>query len=318
MLPAQLCKIELGRNGVTGSTLARLAAALDVSVAELLGEAASPPVAPSVAVSESAAARDASDYVSVLAAANASRETNAVRAAVEKWETALTVAERARGVSVQTALQLVYPYGADERAAELLARDVRASLGLGRQPAVGLAVALERVGVRVVSVKRPAAFQSASFYNHARRTLSIALNAANTSERNTYRLAYELGAAVLFASAGYSTVADEGAAHRFIRNFTAAFLLPEETVRAETAIFGIAPDGWTMEALVFVKERFGVSAESFALRLESLGLITPSLRHVLRDALRARYAAHPKAMEPHPPKGQTILDIMKGKTGGRT
>ena len=66
-----------------------------------------------------------------------------------------------------------------------------------------------------------------------------------------------------------------------------------------------------MQSIVYVKERFGVSAEAFALRLESLGLIAPSLRQKLRDALRAGYAAHPRSMEPHPPKNQTRLDILE-------
>ncbi|MGN0854938.1 MAG: helix-turn-helix domain-containing protein [Kiritimatiellia bacterium] len=41
-------------------------------------------------------------------------------------------------------------------------------------------------------------------------------------------------------------------------------------------------------------------AESFALRLEELGLIVPVLRLRLREQLRAYYRAHPDAMEPHP------------------
>jgi len=48
------------------------------------------------------------------------------------------------------------------------------------------------------------------------------------------------------------------------------------------------------------KVRFNVSAEAFALRLEKLGLITPSLRMRFRDELRAHYVQHPKAMEPAP------------------
>ena len=66
-----------------------------------------------------------------------------------------------------------------------------------------------------------------------------------------------------------------------------------------------------MPVLVYTKDRFGVSAESFALRLESLGLIAPSLRTKLRDELRARYTARPRSMEPHPPKNQTYVDILE-------
>ena len=94
------------------------------------------------------------------------------------------------------------------------------------------------------------------------------MNKANTPERNSYRLAYELGGAVRFASSGYTTVVDEGAEHRFLRAFAAAFLMPEEAVRSAVARLGVKPAGWTMQSLVDGKERYGVSAEAFALRLE--------------------------------------------------
>ena len=56
-----------------------------------------------------------------------------------------------------------------------------------------------------------------------------------------------------------------------------------------------------LEKVVAIKEYYGVSAESFALRLDELGLISPSLRLPLREQFRAYYRAHPEAMEPHPP-----------------
>lgn len=313
MLPAQLCKIELGRNGVTGSTLARLASALDVPVGALLGE-----VAPAEAAEGSEAPDDQqavrnSRYMSVIKGAGHMR---AVREKVAAWDREICAAEDRLGMHLESSVQLVYPYGRDERAAEAVAREVRGSLGLGRQTVIGLKAALESAGVRIVPVSAPKTFQSAAFYNPVRRTLLIALNSSNTAERDAYRLAYELGAAVLFASSGFRAVADEGAAHRFLRSFSAAFLMPEESVRAEVANLGIRPDGWFMDALLFVKERFGVSAESFAMRLESLGLITPSLRQALRDRLHEYYTLNPDDMEPPPEKGISRLEILKVASGG--
>ena len=310
MSAAQLCRIERGRNELTASTLRRVADALGVSVSVLLGEGGLE--SPTRAVAEDACAvpviPGAEDFVPVLSSADGEAEA---LDEIVKVERVWSDAEDRLEIDGQTALQLVYAYGGDERSAELLARDVRVSLGIGCQPRADLVPVLESVGVRVVKVRRPSVFQSASFYNQRRRTLSIALNAANTPERNLYRLAYELGGAVRFASCGYQMVVDEGAAHRFLREFTAAFLMLEEAVRGAVARLGVGPRQWTMETLVFVKERFGVSAESFALRLESLGLIAPSLRTAFRDELRARYKTHPRSMEPHPPKNQTIADILK-------
>ena len=309
MSAAQLCKIERGHSELTVSTLRRLAEALDVPASAILGEenhvAASKPIVNCV----SAETDFRGDFVPVLSSSVGENEALDEIAGIERN---LSEAEDRLGIEVRTALQLVYAYGGDEKSAELLARDVRVSLGIGCQPRSDLVPVLESVGVRVVKVRRPSAFQSASFYNRRRRTLAIALNASNTPERNLYRLAYELGGAVRFASCGYNTVADEGIEHRFLRAFTAAFLMPEESVRGAVARLGVGPRQWTMEALVFVKERFGVSAEAFALRLESLGLIQPTLRQTLRDELRARYKSHPRSMEPHPPKNQTLVDILKG------
>lgn len=311
MSPAQLCKVERGRNEPTASTLRRIADALGVPVSLLLGETIPGAEAPRCVCKSRGGAVDwpgEEDYAQVL---RSSVGDASVLEEVAAFEKGVAAAEGRLGISGQTALQLVYSYGGDGRSAELLARDVRVSLGIGSQPRSDYDRVFENFGVNVVVVSRPASFQSASFFNMRRRTLSIVLNESNTAERNAYRLAYELGGAVRFASGGYETVADEGAAHIFLRAFAAAFLMPEEAVRGAVARLGMKPSGWTMPVLVYVKERFGVSAEAFALRLETLGLIETSLRQELRDALRARYAAHPHAMEPHPPKNQTWLDVLK-------
>lgn len=310
MSPAQLCKIERGRNGLTASTLRRLADALEVSVSTLMGESAD--AEPVKRTARSAEMQDApltqEEFVSVFAVGG---NDHPIADEVAAHEMALSELENCLGIEQQSSLRLVYAYGGDERAAEILARDVRISLGLGSQPCSDLFSVLENAGVRIVKLRSSGLFQSASYFNVVRRTLSIALNASNTAERNAYRLAYELGGSVLFASHGFKPVVDEGAAHRFLRAFAAAFLMPEEAVRSAVARLGVAPGGWTMPVLVWTKERFGVSAEAFAMRLESLGLIAPSTRLVLRDELRTRYAARLNAMEPHPPKNQSRLDILK-------
>ena len=314
MSPAQLCKIERGSSALTSSTLRRIAEALDVKMSVLLGEGAANGRATRRSDKNFAkhAVSEVCDYVPVL---SSSSGDGSVLREVVAADGKIAAEESRLGIAGQAALQLVYPYAADPQSAELLARDVRISLGMGYQPARDVASVLESTGVRVVSIRRPAVFQSASFYNKSSRTLSMAVNSGNTAERNLYRLAYELGGAVRFALNGYETVLDEGLEHRFLRDFTAAFLMPEEAVRGAVARFGIGPRQWTMKTLVYVKERFGVSAESFALRLESLGLIAPALRQKFRDELHVRYKTHPRTMEPHPPKSQTRLDIMEEVDG---
>jgi Zn-dependent peptidase ImmA (M78 family) len=86
----------------------------------------------------------------------------------------------------------------------------------------------------------------------------------------------------------------------FARSFAAEFLMPEESVRFAVSQLGIRMNDWTLEMVVYLKSKFNVSAESFALRLESLGLISEHLRQKTRDELHSYYKSHPKAMEPEP------------------
>ena len=76
--------------------------------------------------------------------------------------------------------------------------------------------------------------------------------------------------------------------------------MPAVMVRQYVAETGIERSSWTFSTLCKLKVRFGVSAESFALRLEELGLIAPPLRLKLRNTLRQYYKEHPHRMEPPP------------------
>lgn len=311
MTPSQLCKIELGHNGLSGASLRRVAEALGVTIAKLMGEPGE-----ELTQVRKAPAREVGELVRVLVDDLPGAKVSEVEQVARAYEAKLVRAEEGLGVMSQTSLQLVYPYRVDEAAAELLARDMRAALGVGCVPVVGLEAVLEMRGVRVVRHAFAKQFQSGSFFNPQNRVLTIVLNAANTQERNDYRLAYELGAAAVFAMSGFGTIRDEGTVHRLLRRFTAAFLMPEEAVRMDVARSGIAPDRWTFDLLVMMKSHFAVSAEAYALRLESLGLIVPELRTRLRDRLRAYYRRHPEAMEPQPRDSSTLAILTavgKGK-----
>lgn len=297
MTPSQLCKIELGHNGLSGASIRRLSEALGVTIAELMGE---PAAGRGGVCDEAPVRREDGDLVKVREG-DLPREmlSEVVRVVREREKGAMAVMAGAEGLS-QSSVQILFPYGVDEESAELLARDMRNSLGIGCAPIVDLEVVLEMRGVSIVLHPFPKQFQSATFFDLKTHKLDIVLNAANTSERNVYRLAYELGTAAAFAMSGFSAIRDEGVVHRFLRRFTAAFLMPEETVRMDVAQSGIAPDRWTFDLLTMMKSHFAVSAEAYALRLESLGLIVPELRTELRDKLRAYYRRHPKSMEPQP------------------
>ena len=309
MTPSQLCKIERGCNRLSESSIRRLAGALGVSVATLLGE--SEGVAVSLSVVSQVQSVDSGELRRVLADELPRELVAKIAKAACEYHAKVCAVKAKLGVMLQSSVQLVYPYGVDEESSELLARDMRHALGLGCAPIANLETVLEMRGVRIVRGKFPSQFQSGSFYDLKARVLLIVLNQSNTSERNVYRLAYELGAATVFAMGGFETIRDEGAVHRLLRRFTAAFLMPEETVRMDVAQSGIAPDAWTMKLLVMMKSHFAVSAESYALRLESLGLIDPELRVKFRDELREYYRKHPKAMEPRASQGTIIGAMVK-------
>lgn len=319
MLPAQLCKLESGRNDVTGSTLRRLSGALNVKVSELLGERVG---VEREALDEKVKSFDyAEGSVPVVLSTWSAETVEKIAKCAVDFDHEMRCAESKLGIAHGASLQLIYPYGMDETDAALAARDMRNSLGLGIAPVQDLETSLELCGVRISRVTMTNDFQSMSFCDTSRHTFSIVLNSRNTRERDVYRLAYEIGAVTAFAKAGFSTIRDEGETHRYLRKFSAAFLMPEESVRRDVAQYGITPGKWTFELLVMVKERYGVSAEAFALRLEDLGLIMPSVRTKLRKRLHAYYAAHPKAMEPHGkskqgrPAGR--LAILNAAKGGR-
>ena len=295
MSPGQLCQIENGRVSPSFHAVERLAAALDLDVAGLIAgvgsegacaaEAGAPP------------AGRASDYVPLRAV-----EPDALRAfrQIEAAEGEFDALEARRGVTTGCTLALNRAHLRFEGAGAALAEELRADLGLGTAPIGDLASVLAFRGVRVHRAKLPKDVGSVGFWNARRETPVVALNAGDTPERHRYRLAYELASACLYVSLGRVRLDESLAQHRFLTDFTAAFLMPGAMVRTYVAATGIGPRDWTLRALVAVKSRFGVSAESFALRLEELGLISPALRLAFRDELRARYAAHPDAMEPQP------------------
>ena len=299
MTAAQLCKIEKGRSRPSIRTMDRVAEALDMSVADLLSrawevptpEGRAEPQSPKVAVGE---------LVSVWEGQPVERiPADSIRQILEA-EGEYSKLERALGIPSATLVPLVHPFIEDERGAEILARMVRLAIGAGSTTFADLAGLLEFNNVRIHLVKMPGEMPSCSFFDPSIRTLSIALKCDDTPERQTNRIAYELGLACLFGSTGFQPLADTRMPHRFARQFSAAFLMPDEAVRLAVRQTGLKPKDWTYEAILQLKVRFNVSAEAFALRLERLDLIEPSIRAGIREQLRRHYADHPDDMEPKP------------------
>ena len=288
--PAQLCKVENGRVNPSFNMVERIAAALDSTIPQLLyGEK-----------------RKCARKIDEEDAAESEAVKNSVYVPIRSHEPDAAKAIKALTADAEGVEQTVAPdctlvwnkaHVKFEGAGAALAEELRNDLGLGSAPVGDLASSLRYRGVVIVEAKLPKAVGSVALWDKSRKAPTILLNGSVTQERRLYRLVYELGSAALYASLGVRL--DESLEqHRFLTDFTASFLMPGLTVRTCVAAIGVSPSDWTLEKALPLKAYFGVSTESFILRLEELGLIAPKLRLALRDKLRAYYKKHPDAMEP--------------------
>lgn len=288
--PAQLCKVENGRVNPSFNMVERIAAALDSTIPQLLyGEKRK--CARKIDEEDAAESESVSKSVYIPIRAHEPDAAKAIKA--------LTADAEGVEQTVAPDCTLVWnkAHVKFEGAGAALAEELRNDLGLGTAPVGDLASSLRYRGVVIVEAKLPKAVGSVALWDKSRKAPTIVLNLLMTSERRLYRLVYELGSAALYASLGVRL--DESLEqHRFLTDFTASFLMPGLTVRTCVAAIGVSPSDWTLEKALPLKAYFGVSAESFILRLEELGLIAPKLRLALRDKLRAYYKKHPDAMEP--------------------
>ncbi len=293
MSPSQLCLLEKDRVSPTVRTLERIAEALGISFWDLVAE---PPREGAQGGAPRAATR-LGDYVALrLGEPWAGKALNDIL----PREREISSIEDGKGVDSACRLLLKYPKGKLEGSGAVIAGAARASLGIGTAPYCDLAGCLDFNGVRIHKIPLSYQVQSAAYWNTERKTFSIILSAANTPERDLYRLAWELGSICIFSSLGFVPFEETHAYHRFLTDFSAELLMPAVTVQSFSASTGIARNGWTLETVCALKAKFGVSAETFALRLDELGLIDPAVRIGIRDALRAHYVSHPDEMEPAP------------------
>lgn len=288
--PAQLCKVENGRVNPSFNMVERIAAALDSTIPQLLyGEKRK--CARKIDEEDAAESESVSKSVYIPIRAHEPDAAKAIKA--------LTADAEGVEQTVAPDCTLVWnkAHVKFEGAGAALAEELRNDLGLGTAPVGDLASSLRYRGVVIVEAKLPKAVGSVALWDKSRKAPTILLNGSVTQERRLYRLVYELGSAALYASLGVRL--DESLEqHRFLTDFTASFLMPGLTVRTCVAAIGVSPSDWTLEKALPLKAYFGVSTESFILRLEELGLIAPKLRLALRDKLRAYYKKHPDAMEP--------------------
>lgn len=301
MSTVQLCKIEKGHTSPTLDTVERIAEALGMSLSQLLvnGEDELDVAAAAVA-SANADKMDCSRFIAVRVGCDGDAVDLDALKKILQAENAMVELEDKLGIQHSTLLPLIHALQIDTNGAHLVARSLRCTCAATGGSFTDLAEMLAFWNIRIHRVNMERGVQSRLYFDAENRSFSIVLNRRDTPERHVNRIAYELAWAVVFASTGFKPVRETPLRHRFAREFASEFLMPEESVRFAVLQLGVRPSDWTLDMVCSLKSKFNVSAEAFALRLESLGLIAERLRQKIRDELREYYKTHPKAMEPKP------------------
>jgi Zn-dependent peptidase ImmA (M78 family)/DNA-binding XRE family transcriptional regulator len=171
---------------------------------------------------------------------------------------------------------------------EEAASECRDLWSLGRRAIPDLALAVEGAGVIVVREETgiaPIEGLSAWSYELQRPLILLSADKGN-GFRSRFDLAHELGHLILHKGIDRSTDPEryklmEAQAHRF----AGAFLLPAETFAADVRT------PVTLDSLLLLKQRWGVSVAAMIMRLEALKIIDADAKLVLFKRRSARWGA---------------------------
>ena len=304
MNSAQMWSIENDRNSPSVRTVARIADALHITLPELL----SPPPEdglPSPPVTQSQNFKvlqvNQTDLVPILRTDSSHILDQASIAKLGQKLAKAVDLENRHQVEVPTDLPFAFPFSHSESGAAQLARAVRAHLDVGSAIIHDVRILFETHGVRILEVALPGNMEAVTFYNPIRRNFTIVLSPGLIHKpwRRDFAFLSEIGRAFLFADNHYTTYRESARSRRFAHHFAAAFLQPEQAVRAAVYSLRVQPNDWTYELLLRLKNRFGVSAETFNIRLKELCLISHQKHKTFAKTIKDYYATTDHA-EPQP------------------
>lgn len=198
------------------------------------------------------------------------------------------------GAQKRAHVPLYLPFVATSAGLDALTQQVRQIMGVGQGVIFDYLELFENAGLRVVFCPLPEAVQSAAFYDATNSNAFLVVRDGMNVERQLFELAKRLGAIYLYtrnaccpscAGPVPGALDDLHAARRF----AALFLMPSSAVRASVAQLGIGPGDWTYDLLLRIKHRFGVSAQSFLLRLKELELVASEPAVAIESRIEAHY-----------------------------
>ena len=297
--------LEKGRHIPSGRVLYRLAEVLDTSVDSLLGlgarqaEASGPEVPRYVA--DSAASFGAASATGVWPSAvmAALPDDPALgegeRENVELIIRSFLALEDLCGAQKIAHIPLYVPFSRTGSGVEMWVQQVRQVLGVGPAVVFDYLELLENAGLRIVFCPLPDRLQSVSFYDAKNANAFLMVRQGMNAERQLFELIKRLACIYIHTRSAYGGLPAGEAGPGMLddihaaRQFAALFLMPATAVRASVAQLGIKPDGWTYELLLRLKHRFGVSAQSFLIRLGELQLIDEKAATGLKGRIEAHY-----------------------------
>lgn len=307
MNTAQMWSIENDRNSPSLRTVARIAAALNISLSELLSLPSEDGLPlPRATLPQHFNAIDLGNASLVRIMRVNDTDIPFDQASLKKLEKGLKTAselERRYQTEVATDLPLSFPFTRSESGAEQLARAVRSHLDVGSAIIHDVLILFETHGVRIMEASLPQKMEAVTFYNPVRRNFTVFLSSslANKPWRRDFIFLSEIGRTFLFADNNHSTYRETDRSRRFAHHFAAAFLQPEQAVRTAVYSLRIQPNDWTYELLLRLKNRFGVSAQTFNIRLKELGLISHKKYTIFATSINDYYVAN-NYDEPQPSK----------------
>lgn len=303
MSVAQLWSIETERNSPSVKTVARLASALGVTLAQLFDPPEKDVDTPRSGEHPKSTLKIAeADLVRILRPEG--RAGDISKRDLKRLEADAAEAfrrEYGRQTDIPTSLPLSFPITITEGGAEQLAHALRAHLDIGSAVLHNTLGLFETHGIRVLEMDAlPAGTDAITYYSPKRRNYTVFLAGRLTDLpwRRDFAFLSEIGRAFIFASRGCEPFPDTAKSRRFAHHFAACFQQPEPAVRMAVYSLRVLPGDWTFELLLRLKDRFGVSAQSFNIRLKELSLISQAKHEAFKRRIAQYYAAHDNAEPP--------------------
>lgn len=313
----QLWALENGRFSPSIRSTERIANALDITLLELFASPGEQINAPNVTngkksrshtpISEIMPVLKSSDVMPGIDSTTKERLHTLIEKARET--------ESKHSALTPTNLPLSSQVSTSEAGAEQLAYELRAHLDIGSAIVHDTLPLLESHGVRVLDAKLPERPGAISFYDTRNKNFTVFIASQHKKKpwRRDSLLLSEIGRAFLFTRHDHMPYHETKRSRRFVHHFAATFLQPESAVRNAVYNLNVKPDEWTYELLLRMKERFGVSAEAFAIRLKELALVSRRAFDVFKKQIASYYSSNnydePMAKERRPGRAYDLAAL---------